>query len=94
LLVQRQVEFPHTHSIGMLINLCKAAGYDVPNDLDEAGTMTVYAVAARYPGGELVVDANDTREASEPALHVLDWVETQIIKPPCSDLGSFPNQAA
>ena len=27
LLVQRQVEFPHTHVIGLLLNLCQTAGY-------------------------------------------------------------------
>ncbi|MCJ7529856.1 MAG: HEPN domain-containing protein [Anaerolineales bacterium] len=83
LLVQHQVEFPKTHSIGMLLNLCKGAGYDVPDDLGETATMAVYAVAARYPGTELDIDANDTREAAEQAWRLLAWVETQIIKPPC-----------
>jgi HEPN domain-containing protein len=81
LLVQRQVEFPKTHSIGMLLNLCKGAGYDVPDDLGETATMTVYAVAARYPGIELDIDANDTREAAEQAWRLCVWPKVTKIKP-------------
>ena len=81
LLVQRQVEFPKTHSIGMLLNLCKEAKYDVPDDLDETATMTAYAVVTRYPGIELHISTKDALDASELAMQLLAWVKSQIEEP-------------
>jgi HEPN domain-containing protein len=40
LLIQGQVEFPHTHVIGVVLNLCQATGYEVPKDLTEASNLT------------------------------------------------------
>ena len=65
----------------MLLNLCKGAGYDVPDDLGETATMTVYAVAARYPGVELDIDANDMQGAAEQAWRLCGWPKVTKIKP-------------
>ena len=78
LLVQRQVEFPPVHVIGLLLNLCQAAGYEGTEALADAVTLTRYAVATRYPGEEEPVSRQEAREAAELATRVLAWVETQI----------------
>jgi HEPN domain-containing protein len=77
-LVQRQVEFPHTHVIGVLLNLCQTAGYEDTETLTEAASLTRYAVATRYPGSEEPVDRQEAREAAALAGRVLAWVETQL----------------
>ncbi len=78
LLVQRQVEFPRTHVIGLLLNLCQTAGYEGAKALVDAATLTRYAVATRYPGEEEVVSRQEAQEAAGLAVQVLAWVETQI----------------
>lgn len=51
LLVLRQVDFPRTHVIGLLVHLCEAAGLKLPESVAvEAASLTRYAVATRYPG--------------------------------------------
>jgi len=49
LLVQRQVEFTRTHIIGVLIVLCKESGYKIEENLQEAVTLSRFAIASRYP---------------------------------------------
>ena len=78
LLVQRQVEFPRTHVIGLLLNLCQTAGYEGTEALADAATLTRYAVATRYPGEEEAVNRREAREVTELAVQILAWVEAQI----------------
>ena len=40
LLVQHQIEFPYTHAIGPLLNLCQAAGYEGTESLGDATILT------------------------------------------------------
>lgn len=78
LLIQRQVEFPRIHVIGVLLHLCQAAGYEGTEVLADTVTLTRYAVATRYPGEEEPVSRQEAREATELAARVLAWVEAQI----------------
>lgn len=78
LLVQRMIAFPRTHVLEMLVDLLKAAGVDVPSDVDEAFTLTQYAVQTRYPGEWEPVTAEEARSALETAAQVLAWVERHI----------------
>jgi HEPN domain-containing protein len=78
LLVQRQSEFPHTHVIGLLLNLCQAAGYEGIEDIAEATTLTRYAVAARYPEAEEMISRQEAEAAAALAAKVLDWVEARL----------------
>ncbi|RMF35972.1 MAG: HEPN domain-containing protein [Chloroflexi bacterium] len=82
LLVQRQVEFPRTHAIGALLNLCRAAGYERTEALADAVILTRYAVATRYPGEEEPVTRQEAREAAALAERVLAWVEAQLEEAP------------
>ncbi len=78
LLVHHQVEFPRTHVIALLLNLCERAGYQVPEKLTDALVLTRYAVATRYPSEEDPVTRDEARAAALTAANVLTWVEAQI----------------
>jgi HEPN domain-containing protein len=87
LLVQRQVEFPPTHSIGVLIALCRDAGYIGGKLLIEAATLTRYAVSTRYPGvEENLVDRKEASEAAMLAVQVVAWIEKWIEETDVDDL--------
>lgn len=78
LLIHDQIEFPRTHVIAVLLNLCGQAGHQIPEKLNEALVLTRYAVAARYPSEEEPVTRDEAREAALTATNVLTWVEAQI----------------
>lgn len=78
ILVRDQIEFPRTHVIAILINLCRSAGYEIPEAVGDAVVLTRYAVATRYPGQQEPVSREEAREAALLASQVLDWVEQQL----------------
>jgi len=78
LLVKRQVEFPFTHVIGILLNLCQDAGLKINEIVAESFSLTRYAVATRYPGETEPVTRQEAREAARLARIVMTWVENQI----------------
>jgi len=80
LLIQRQVEFSHTHIIGVLIGLCKKSGYKIEENLEEAATLSRYAVASRYPGETDPVTRSEAKLAADLADQVLNWTVRQIEK--------------
>jgi HEPN domain-containing protein len=41
-------EFPFTHDLGLLMQLCEDADLDLPNSLAEADLLTPYAAQLRY----------------------------------------------
>jgi HEPN domain-containing protein len=78
ILVWRQVEFPCTHDIRLLLELCRTAGFEVSETLAPAMGLTRYAVATRYPGEDEPVDRQEAREAVELAGRVQDWAEAHL----------------
>jgi HEPN domain-containing protein len=48
ILASREIDFPFTHNLAALFQLCDDAEVDVPTELHEADLLTPYAVAARY----------------------------------------------
>lgn len=58
-------EFPKTHDVLMLNNLCSAAGIFLEIDAKHLNTLTDYAVRTRYPGEPPTVE--DAKEAVELA---------------------------
>jgi HEPN domain-containing protein len=54
LLIHDQVEFPRTHVIALLVNLCGQAGYQVPEKLLDALVLTRYAVVSSGFRGDRV----------------------------------------
>lgn len=72
-LVWYGVDFPFTHSLSRLIELCLEIGpwaQSVPN-LD---TLTPYSVSSRYPGTEIEVSSDDANFAIRIAAKALEGV--------------------
>lgn len=80
LLVRHQVEFPNTHSIGLLLNLVQEAGVEGIQGFANAVALTRYAVSTRYPGEDDPVTREEAKEASRLAVRLVSWVEAQLGK--------------
>ncbi len=78
LLVLRQIDFPRTHVIGMLLTLCSESGYVIDENLSEASVLSRYAVAGRYPGQIEPIDREEAKLAVDLADQVYQWAERQI----------------
>ncbi|MEW5692887.1 MAG: HEPN domain-containing protein [Candidatus Hydrogenedentota bacterium] len=75
-----KVDFPFTHDIEELLDICEIAGILIPLELSDIGMLTPYAVESRYPGywGEIL--ENDVTEAIIFAEKTIKWAEDQIEK--------------
>lgn len=69
-------EFPFTHNLTLLMQLCEDAGHPVPPDLAEADRLTPYAVAIRYGLANPESVAPD--EAVRWAARAVDWAAAEI----------------
>ena len=78
LLLQRQIPYPRTHAIEVLLDLLKIQGEPVPENVDEALILTEYAVQTRYPGEWEPVTKKEAQKALEQAALVLSWAESRI----------------
>ncbi len=78
LLLHREISFPKTHAIEVLLDLLKTQGISVPKGVDEAFELSEYAVQTRYPGEWEPVSKTEARKAVERAALVLAWVESQV----------------
>ena len=65
LLISKGADFPKTHDLLMLNNLCTMTGILLEIDPKQLNTLTDYAVRTRYPGEG--PSAEDAREAIELA---------------------------
>ena len=65
LLISKGADFPKTHDLLMLNNLCSMAGIFLEIDPKHLNTLTDYAVRTRYPGEG--PNVNDAKEAIELA---------------------------
>jgi HEPN domain-containing protein len=75
LLTHLDISFPKTHAIEVLLDLLATAGIKVPPVIDEADTLTQYAVQTRYPGKWETIDREETEKAILKAANVLKWIE-------------------
>jgi HEPN domain-containing protein len=68
LLISKGADFPKTHDLLMLNNLCSSNGILLEMDPRHLNTLNDYAVRTRYPGNDPT--AEDAREAIELAKMV------------------------
>lgn len=61
--ISKGADFPKTHDLLMLNNLCSAAGIFLEIDPKHLNTLADYAVRTRYPGNNPTVE--DAKEAIE-----------------------------
>jgi HEPN domain-containing protein len=72
LLVFHQIDFPYTHSITRLLEICSEI-INI-NELTEAEILTPYAITTRYPGE----DEEVTKEEALEAIRVAELVKGKI----------------
>jgi len=80
LLIARALRFPKTHVISELLSLAHEAGIVVPPEIREAGALTPYAVAGRYPVWGEDVSPEEFETALDLARRVVLWASA-LIKP-------------
>lgn len=75
-LAGRGEDFPFTHDIAALIELCEDQGFQFPDDLREADRLTPYAAALRYGIGNPAAVASD--KAMRWAELAVEWADSQL----------------
>ncbi len=78
LLIAHDVESPHTHIIGHLLEILEQNRISVPDDVKSSVDLTEYAVHTRYPGFYEPVTEEEYREALAVTECVHAWVSKQL----------------
>jgi HEPN domain-containing protein len=76
-LVHNRTDFPYTHNISRLLELCGEGAYWVESLLD-AEELSFYAVTTRYPGEEEEVTREEALRAIDLAALVKDTVKNEL----------------
>ena len=78
-LASRGVEFPHTHDLDGLLELCGENGLDVPPELDGVDRLAPYGVHVRY--GTSRGASLDREQALAWAVATIGWTRGVIDAP-------------
>ncbi len=76
-LVYCGVDFPYTHNISILLELCSGQA-DWFAELQDAEQLTLYSVTTRYPGEDDEVTEDEAKSAVEIARGVRCRVRTEL----------------
>lgn len=68
-LVLRQIDFPYTHNIARLLEVCSQCA-DWTSDVRDAEELTPFAITTRYPGEDEIVTKPEALRAIEIATRV------------------------
>ncbi len=79
-LAHNSVDFPYTHDLDGLVELCKKNGIDVPVQLDDVDQLSPYGVQLRY--GASRPSALDRDQALRWAADAIAWAQSVIDPPP------------
>jgi len=76
-LVLRGTDFPYTHNIARLVELCseRSARGETLKDAEE---LTPFAITARYPGEDEPVSEAEARRAVDIAAHAREVVRQAL----------------
>lgn len=72
-LVSQLIDFPYTHSIEFLINLCEEMT-GIRIEVPDAYELSFYAIAKRYPGDYKNITLEDAQRAISIATHIRDYI--------------------
>lgn len=75
-LAHNNIEFPYTHDLDGLTELCKGNGIDVPPQLDDIDQLSPYGVQLRY--GASRRGGLDRDQALRWAADAIAWAQTVI----------------
>lgn len=78
-LVFHGIDFPYTHNISRLMELCADQG-DWVKEAQEAEELTPFAITTRYPGEDEKVSRKEALRAIEIAAKVRDIVRKNLVK--------------
>jgi HEPN domain-containing protein len=78
-LVYCGVDFPYTHNISTLLELCSGHANWVTK-LQDAEQLTLYSITTRYPGEDQEVTEAEAKKAIELAQQVKEQVRTALKK--------------
>ena len=73
----RNIDFPLTHDLDVLLELAEKASLSIPTDVQKAGELTPYAVEARYPSGTDSHES-DVQSSIQLAEAILNWAAKSI----------------
>ncbi|MGH9398534.1 MAG: HEPN domain-containing protein [Terriglobia bacterium] len=76
-LIFHVIDFPYTHDIAHLLELCSGHG-SWAGELRDAEALTPYAITARYPGEDEEVSEAEARRAVEVAGRVRQTVRRSL----------------
>jgi HEPN domain-containing protein len=79
-LIHREVFFPRTHSIAVLLSLVEQALSIIPSRVKNSSILSDYAVEIRYPGVSESVSQAEYEEAVNLAEQVVIWAQEIINK--------------
>lgn len=85
-LVLRGIDFPFTHNIARLLELCSEHA-DWTESLRDAEELSPYAITARYPGDDEPVTEPEARRAVEIASRTRDAIRNAL----SAEKGVFPS---
>jgi HEPN domain-containing protein len=71
----RQIEFPKTHDLSLLLGLISTAAPSLAESLEEVAELTSYGVEVRYPGDIPEITADEAAEAVELAEKVREAIQ-------------------
>ena len=77
--VAAETAHPYTHDIGELLDGLKDLDFSVPDAVNAARQLTVYAAISRYPGVTNATE-KDRVEAVRLARAALDWAKSEVIR--------------
>jgi HEPN domain-containing protein len=81
-LIRRGIRFRFVHDLTSLLTLIEREGSSIPETVKEAGRLTRYAVAIRYPGHDELVTLDEYERAVAIAETVLKWAEEELKRQP------------
>ena len=76
-LVYHDIDFPYTHNIKKLLDLC--GSHKWVEEIKGAEELTSYAVTARYPGVDEIVTENEAEQAVDMASVVREIIRKVLI---------------
>ena len=76
-LVFKRVDFPYTHDIFRLLELCSESG-NWAETIEEAKRLTLYAITTRYPGSQDKVTKDEALNAIDLATRVRQVVRSRL----------------
>ena len=77
-MIRRAIEFPYVHDLGRLLSMLEIVDEPIPEEVQQAATLTKYAWEGRYPGVMEPVSEQDYAEAILLAEAVVRWAEERL----------------